>query len=421
MKLKKIVIGSLILTTLFSACASDDTTTNSSDTDSSSFTSDQQIVLDGNSDSSGYVLKSTTSTLISTASSTQADPTLTFTIGKRYQITVNNQVAHPILLLDDGGNTLLGMDVTATENAGSLESDSSINFKDDKEGTIAFTYTQELANQLKTYKCFRHAAMTGSIANKDTATTTATPDATLVFGNNGASDYTLTSVSNSAIATKDSNDPQLTFTEGKRYQITVTNHSAHPFQFIDSGSNVLLAMGSASGAFESDSDVNYNDDGAGTITFTYTTKLATELKKYRCQFHFSTMEGTIKNASATTATTTVETASITLSNVSFTDYKIDAASATTIATVGESDPTLNLKIGTRYTVTFPSSHPFSLKSSSTTLLGSTTGSFSTDSSVNVTTTSTTMEFTLTAALAAELTTYVCEHHSGMTGTITSSN
>lgn len=87
-------------------------------------------------------------------------------------------------------------------------------------------------------------------------------------------------------------DPVLNLTVGTRYSITVTNFNAHPLHLNSEEGVVLLAMDSTVGSFETDSEVNFENDGAGTISFTLTQDLANVLAKYRCQFH-STMTNAI--------------------------------------------------------------------------------------------------------------------------------
>lgn len=118
-----------------------------------------------------------------------------------------------------------------------------------------------------------------------TEPTTPVINASVVFGNNGATDYTITTSSNSDVASVGANDPTLNLTVGKRYIFSVTNFASHPLHLNDASGTVLLGMGSQADTFESDSAVNFIDDGAGSITFTLTQELANQLSVYRCQFH----------------------------------------------------------------------------------------------------------------------------------------
>jgi glucose/arabinose dehydrogenase len=97
-------------------------------------------------------------------------------------------------------------------------------------------------------------------------------------------------------------DPTLTLQIGKRYQVTVINYLAHPFEVLAKGASpgadiVLLSMGSRTGSFESDPDVAWVDDGSGTVTFTLTPGLheamigSGHVPGYRCRPHAFSMRG----------------------------------------------------------------------------------------------------------------------------------
>lgn len=96
-------------------------------------------------------------------------------------------------------------------------------------------------------------------------------------------------------------NPTLPLELGKRYQVTVPNHTFHPLEIIAKSSSpsqdvVLLSM-SIQGPFESDPDVAWQDDGQGTVSFTLTSALYQAMIEgglipgYRCRAHFSQMRG----------------------------------------------------------------------------------------------------------------------------------
>jgi len=124
------------------------------------------------------------------------------------------------------------------------------------------------------------------------------------FINNGTSDFRLTAVSTTDIfgGALPANDPTMTLVIGTRYAATVVNGSSHPLNILARGTSagqdvVLLAMGGATGSFESNSGVNFTDV-SGTITFTLTQALADAMAQggrtpgYRCGVHTTTMRGT---------------------------------------------------------------------------------------------------------------------------------
>jgi glucose/arabinose dehydrogenase len=97
-------------------------------------------------------------------------------------------------------------------------------------------------------------------------------------------------------------NPTLTLYIGGRYEVTVTNHTIHPFQIIAKGASAgsdipLLSMGAVTNSFESDPDVAWVDNGSGTVTFTLTLDLYNAMTDsghvpgYRCEIHTSTMRG----------------------------------------------------------------------------------------------------------------------------------
>ena len=130
-------------------------------------------------------------------------------------------------------------------------------------------------------------------------------DVAWTFGNVGNSSYRLNAIEPDDAglgASLGSEDPTLTVQIGKRYQVTVTNFVPHPFEVLAKGSSagadtVLLSMGSTIGPFESDSEVAWEDNGSGTVTFTLTPGLhdamivSGHVAGYRCKAHIFTMRG----------------------------------------------------------------------------------------------------------------------------------
>src|SRR5262245_44572544 len=119
------------------------------------------------------------------------------------------------------------------------------------------------------------------------------PDVTATIGDDGGLNYFLSSFSPSAAnlgATGGVGDPILNLVIGKRYQFTVS--AAHPMAIARLGPDtILLAQGGASGTFEGDSAVNWQDTGT-VFTFTLTPALAEAMQGqagYFCQIHSSDM------------------------------------------------------------------------------------------------------------------------------------
>ena len=128
-------------------------------------------------------------------------------------------------------------------------------------------------------------------------------DVIWTFGNVGFSSYRLSAFepSNIEFGTIGAENPTLPLELGKRYQVKVTDYIAHPFEIIAKSTSptqdkVLLSM-SIQGPFESDPQVNWEDDGRGTVRFTLTKPLYQAMIEdgripgYRCRIHLFSMRG----------------------------------------------------------------------------------------------------------------------------------
>ncbi len=122
------------------------------------------------------------------------------------------------------------------------------------------------------------------------------------FGNAGIQSYVLESFEPNELdfGTIGAEDPTLTLHLGKRYQVTIVDYASHPFEVIAkaemaAGDTILLALGATEGSFESDPNVGWVDNGAGTVTFTFSTDVSNNLivpdkiPCSRCGIHYSTM------------------------------------------------------------------------------------------------------------------------------------
>jgi glucose/arabinose dehydrogenase len=130
-------------------------------------------------------------------------------------------------------------------------------------------------------------------------------DVAWTFGNVGSSSYRLDAFSPDDAgleASLGSEDPTLTIQIGKRYQVTVTNFRQHPFEVLAKGSSAgldiaLLSMSGGTAPFESDPEINWVDNGSGTVTFTFTAALFDAMNEsghipgYRCRPHAFSMRG----------------------------------------------------------------------------------------------------------------------------------
>ena len=85
------------------------------------------------------------------------NPDLTLTVGTRYRFVNNGGSAHPLGFQNASAEYLLSQN-----GDGSLEGNTAINYEEDGDG-ITFTYTQELADAVATYRCTVHGSMEGSV------------------------------------------------------------------------------------------------------------------------------------------------------------------------------------------------------------------------------------------------------------------
>ena len=135
-------------------------------------------------------------------------------------------------------------------------------------------------------------------------TTSASHDVAWTFDNSDIQSYLLQSFEPNSIdfGLIGALDPTLTLHLGLRYEVTIVLPSSHPFQVLAKGSTaasdtILLSMGSTVGSFEADPNVDWQDSGSGTVTFTLTNNLYNAMKVpdkipgYRCGIHVSSMRG----------------------------------------------------------------------------------------------------------------------------------
>jgi hypothetical protein len=93
------------------------------------------------------------------------------------------------------------------------------------------------------------------------------------FGDNGYGAYRLEAPQPYCLnlGTFNVDNPTLLLEVGKRYQVRVVNYTDYPLEVIAKGASagrdkVLLSMGSDTGTFAADREVNWQDDGRGTVS-----------------------------------------------------------------------------------------------------------------------------------------------------------
>ena len=124
------------------------------------------------------------------------------------------------------------------------------------------------------------------------------------FGDNGYGAYRVEAPQPYCIqfSTFGADNPTLLLEIGKRYQVRVVHYTEYPLEVIAKGASptrdkVLLSMGSDTGAFAADPEVNWQDDGQGTVRFTLTARLFDAMSEgglspgYRSRAQAATMRG----------------------------------------------------------------------------------------------------------------------------------
>lgn len=114
----------------------------------------------------------------------------------------------------------------------------------------------------------------------------------MTVDNDGAQAYFVSSITGNEQPTSlNTNNSTWSLTQGTRYELTIVNSGAHPFQLRNANGDMLLSQNS-DGSFESDSAVNFVDNGQ-QFYFTLTPELAAEIAQYFCGIHTNSMNGTI--------------------------------------------------------------------------------------------------------------------------------
>lgn len=131
-------------------------------------------------------------------------------------------------------------------------------------------------------------------------------DVSITLGDSGFSGYVLNTYTppEANVGTIGVLNPEMKLVSPKRYQITVLNYGTHPIEIIGKAASsasdvVLLSMApTIVGSLESDSGIQWEDTGTGTVRFTVTQKLYDAMTAggaiipgYRCRPHASTMRG----------------------------------------------------------------------------------------------------------------------------------
>ncbi|MBI2425907.1 MAG: PQQ-dependent sugar dehydrogenase [Candidatus Hydrogenedentes bacterium] len=130
--------------------------------------SDYQFTF-GDEDDDNYTIDSVSSQEVFSGTPGAGDPTLTLSLGSRYEITIVNALAHPLQILAKGANS--GTDVVLLSQgglSGTLESDAGVDWVDNglaSNAKVEFTVTQALLDAMTAggrqpgYRCAVHFTM----------------------------------------------------------------------------------------------------------------------------------------------------------------------------------------------------------------------------------------------------------------------
>jgi len=119
--------------------------------------------------------------------------------------------------------------------------------------------------------------------DQETPTPEPAPTVRVAIDNVDLEAWTVVSDESGSVAPTDAENPTMTFEVGTRYVIENRARDFHPFALRGADDASLLSQ-SARGSFESDSAVDWRDDGE-ELAFTMTADLGDALEYYTCTVH----------------------------------------------------------------------------------------------------------------------------------------
>lgn len=136
-------------------------------------------------------------------------------------------------------------------------------------------------------------SLSNEVANQLVATVAAdSPDVRLTLSATGITDYRWTLIeppNMEGVVTLNTNDPPMTLTLNFRYEIVNMVYGIHPFELLGGPSVLLSQSPLVFGSLEGDPEINWTDNGTGTMRFTADASLDAALTTYRCSTHALTM------------------------------------------------------------------------------------------------------------------------------------
>lgn len=345
------------------------------------------------------------------------NPAISLEESTRYRFINRGGSAHPLEFRDAAGDPLL----VQFDESGSLEGNAMINYQEDSEG-VTFTLTAELNDALAAYFCAIHSSMNGSINPPDIVSLASATDELSIL---------VQAVS------RFGDLAQTLSAEGSFTVFAPTNAAfeaflqASPYSSLDEiPDNVLLSVlgyhviaGNAVSSRGISDGLTAETVNGQNLSFALNAN--TVIINGSAEVVLADIvasNGIVHVIDAVLVPAPEPDATITINNVGasaweFTNITGDGASAT----LNQENTALNLTVGNRYRFINEGggAHPLAfLDSSDASLLSQEGGgSFTNDENVEFSVNSDGVTFTLTSALAAEISSYICTFHGSMKGSI----
>jgi len=331
------------------------------------------------------------------------NPTLALTVGTRYRFVNDGGDDHPLEFRDGEYGRLLSQAIS-----GEFEDEEAVDWQaDDEAHEYAFTLTEELADRMENYVCRFHTSMFGEID------IIREPPAAVAFQDQATSGSTVT-----VDAVRLDDGGFLTVHDSRLLDGQPRESVRGVSAALDSGTYEGIEVTLEEALAEDDTLIAMpHRDEPADGEYRFVESGGDEDPPYL------DLEG---NPVVDTAEVAVDAGqdapevSVSIDNVGVSAWEVTDADAG-VAPLDRENPTLRLRVGTRYTVENGgwSSHPFALRDADGNLLltqGS-GGAFADDPAVGWTDDGATVAFTVTEDLAAAAANYVCTVHPSMEGTI----
>jgi plastocyanin len=331
------------------------------------------------------------------------NPTLALTVGTRYRFVNDGGDDHPLEFRDGEYGRLLSQAIS-----GEFEDEEAVDWQaDDEAHEYAFTLTEELADRMENYVCRFHTSMFGEID------VIREPPAAVAFQDQATSGSTVT-----VDSVRLDDGGFLTVHDSRLLDGQPRESVRGVSAALDSGTYEGIEVTLEEALAEDDTLIAMpHRDEPADGEYRFVESGGDEDPPYL------DLEG---NPVVDTAEVAVDAGqdapevSVSIDNVGVSAWEVTDADAG-VAPLDRENPTLRLRVGTRYTVENGgwSSHPFALRDADGNLLltqGS-GGAFADDPAVGWTDDGATVAFTVTEDLAAAAANYVCTVHPSMEGTI----